>query len=69
MPFPSPMRESRVIEYKIVKIHLAEQQSPGVILVRSPRVMDGLSPSPPPICVEELTPCDLSEDRDCKEVR
>ena len=45
-----------VIEYKIVKIHLSEQQSPGVLLVRSPRVMDGLSLLHPPICVEELTP-------------
>ena len=25
------------------KIYLAEQQSPGVLLVRSPRVIDGLS--------------------------
>ena len=59
-----------VIEYKIVKIDLAEQQSHEELLVRSPRVMDGLSPlPPPPICVEELTPGDLSEDRDCKEVR
>ena len=55
-----------MLEYKIVKIPLAEQ-SPGMLLVRSPRVMDGLSPlPPPPICVEELTPGDLSEDRACK---
>ena len=59
-----------MLEYKIVKIPLAEQQSPGVLLVRSPRVMDGLSPLPhPPICVEELTLGDVFEDRDCKEVR
>ena len=45
-----------VIEYKIVKIDLAEQQSHEELLVRSPRVMDGLSPLPPQICVEELTP-------------
>ena len=35
-----------IIEYKVVKIHLAEQQSPVVLLVRSPGLWMDCPPTP-----------------------